>query len=64
MQHIKNFFNNLMTSSVIKIFNNKYLLDYIYEFDGTYREKFKKALIFTSYILIKVHNFWYNRYSR
>ncbi len=53
-----------MTSSVIKIFNNKYLLDYIYEFDGTYREKFKKALIFTSYILIKVHNFWYNRYSR
>jgi hypothetical protein len=46
------------------IFNNKYLLDYIFEFDDTYKQKFKKDLVLSKVILGAVNNYWYKRYER
>jgi ADP-glucose pyrophosphorylase len=51
------------TSAGKLIFNNKYLLDYIYEFDNTIKEKFKNKLIFSKDILGAVHSYWFNRYE-
>lgn len=46
------------------IFDNKMLLDYILEFDDTYKQKFKNYLVFTRNILEVVHIYWYNRYEK
>jgi hypothetical protein len=46
------------------IFDNKPLLNYILEFDDTYKQKFKKDLVFTRDILEAAHLYWYNRYER
>ena len=46
------------------IFDNKTLLDYILEFDDTYKQNFKKDLVFTRNILEASHIYWYNRYEK
>ena len=46
------------------IFDNKLLLDYILEFDDTYKQIFKKNLVFTKNILEASHIYWYNRYEK
>lgn len=46
------------------IYYNKPLLDYIYEFDGTYKEKFKKEFVLNRKILETSHTYWYTRYEK
>ena len=46
------------------IFHNKYLLNYIFEFDDTYKQKFKKELILSKKILEASHMYWYKRYEK
>ena len=46
------------------IFYNKYLLNYIFEFDDTYTQKFKKELVLSKKILESVHIYWYKRYEK
>jgi hypothetical protein len=46
------------------IYYNKLLLDYIFEFDGTYKENFKKEFILNRKILEASHYYWYNRYEK
>jgi c-di-AMP phosphodiesterase-like protein len=45
-----------------KVFNNNNLIDYIYQFDNTYKKKFIENII--SNISLKEHasDFWYNKY--
>lgn len=46
------------------IFHNKYLLNYIFEFDDTYQQRFKKELILSKKILESTHIYWYKRYEK
>ena len=50
-------------SSAKLIFDNKFLLEYILEFDNTYHERFKKEIVFTKNILHASHVYWYKRYE-
>lgn len=52
------------TIAAQKIYYNKYLLEYIYEFDATYRERFKHTFVVTRSILENTHIYWYNRYEK
>jgi hypothetical protein len=53
-----------MTLAGPLIFYNKFLLDYIYDFDNTYKIIFKEKIIFTKMILETSHVYWYNRYEK
>jgi hypothetical protein len=46
------------------IFNNKYLINYILEFDDTYKKIFKNKLVFSRNILEGAHVYWFNRYEK
>jgi hypothetical protein len=45
-----------------KIYYNKYLMEYIYEFDDTYRNKFKNLFIYSLDIFNKAEDIWHNKY--
>ena len=47
-----------------KVLNNNYLMDYIYEFDNTYRETFKKEIIYKLDLLESTNDFWYDKYEK
>lgn len=48
----------------MKVFNDKYLLNYIYEFDNTYKEIFTKMVLSNNQILEGAHCFWYDKYQK
>ena len=50
--------------NIKKVLNNKYLMDYIYEFDNTYRENFKKNILVNNILLESAHSFWYDKYEK
>ena len=50
-------------SSAKLIFDNKFLLEYILEFDNTNQERFKKEIVFSKSILYASHMYWYKRYE-
>lgn len=45
------------------IFYNKHLLDYIFDFDGIYKENFIKNIVLQKNILEAAHIFWYKKYE-
>jgi hypothetical protein len=47
-----------------KIYYDKYLIDYIYEFDYTYKEFFINEIIKPKLLLHSSHLFWYNKYKK
>ena len=47
-----------------RIYYDKYLMDFIFEFDNTYKEKFKNEIINTKILLNTAHIFWYNKYEK
>jgi hypothetical protein len=47
-----------------RIYYDKYLLDYIFEFDNTYREKFVNKIIMPKLLLDSSHSFWYDKYEK
>ena len=51
-------------NTIQKVLNNKYLLDYIYQFDNTFRLKFKQNIINNNILLDGVHTFWYDKYKK
>lgn len=46
-----------------KIYFNKDLMDYIYSYDDTYIEQFKKNIVFNLSLLEKASDFWYDKYN-
>jgi hypothetical protein len=51
-------------NSIKKVLDNKYLMDYIYEFDNSYRIKFKNEIIYKLDLLDNAHSFWYDKYKK
>jgi hypothetical protein len=55
-------YNKMKKDLFYKIFNDKYLTDYIYQFDGTYKENFKKNIIYNISLKEHASDFWYDKY--
>jgi hypothetical protein len=53
-----------MVKSGYRIYYDKYLLDYIFEFDNTYKEKFINKIITPKLLLNSSHLFWYYKYEK
>ncbi len=54
--------NKIKKGLFYKIFNDQYLVDYIYQFDGTYKKIFKKNIIYNISLKEHASDFWYNKY--
>jgi len=48
----------------MKVFSDKYLVNYIYQFDNTYKDIFTKSVLSNNQILESAHSFWYNKYEK
>ena len=57
-------YNKMKKNLFYKIFNDKYLTDYIYQFDGTYKEIFKKNIIYNISLKEHASDFWYDKYIK
>jgi len=45
-----------------KVWQQPDLVNYIMEFDGTYRENFRQKMVYNLYLINHVRDFWYNKY--
>lgn len=45
-----------------KVFNDKYLIDYIYQFDNTYKKIFLDNIIYNISLKEHASDFWYYKY--